>query len=350
MRLKDVRIGYVPLSESLEKPGDRRRFCYYAKKRNIHFEMAKPSETYDLVIVTERGDISVWSKYHKGNAKLVYDFIDSYLAIPRFDVKGNLRGLAKFISRESRYLRLNHWKALENMCKRADAVICTTEEQQNSIAKYCKNVHIILDIHSNVVSACKTDYSTSDVFNFVWEGLPENLLSFYEIRDVLDNLKTEHKIAFHIVTDLEYYRYMGKYLRRRTANFVHMLFDKAYLYEWNEQRCSTVITSCDMALIPVSLSDPFASGKPENKLLLFWRMGMPAVVSATPSHIRAMHLSGLSMACRSQEEWRETLERYINDASARQEAGQRAKAFAEQYYSEEKILAQWDSLMESVLS
>jgi len=350
MQMKDLRIGYVPYSETLEKPGDRRRFCYYAKKRNIQFEIARPSKTYDLVVVTELGDLSVWSEYDKGNAKVVYDLIDSYLAIPGWDPKGLLRGLAKYVSGQSRYLRLNHWKAIESMCRRADAVICTTDEQKNSILEFCENVHIILDIHSSVANLCKTDYSAGEIFNFVWEGLPQTLQSFYEIRDVLEYFRAKYKIAFHVVSDLEYGQYMGKYRIRRTADIARKLLGNVYLYEWNEQLCSTIISACDMALIPMTLDDPFASGKPENKLLLFWRMGMPTVVSATPSHMKAMHLSGLSMACRSQEEWRETIERYISDASARQEAGQRAKAFADRYYSEEKILVQWDVLMESVLS
>ncbi|MBW2168387.1 MAG: hypothetical protein JRG69_03840 [Deltaproteobacteria bacterium] len=235
------------------------------------------------------------------------------------------------------------------MCQRADAVICTTEEQKHASLEFCENVHIILDIHGNVVNVCKTDYSSGDVFNFVWEGLPQNLRSFYEIRNALEHLKTRHKIAFHIVTDLEYGQHMGKYRRRYTADITRKLFDKVYLYEWNEKFCSTIISACDMALIPMALDDPFALGKPENKLLLFWRMGMPTVVSATPSHIRAMHRSGLSMACRTQEDWQKTLVKYVEDESARQDAGQCGKTFTEQYYSEEKILGQWDALMESVL-
>ena len=126
------------------------------------------------------------------------------------------------------------------------------------------------------------------------------------------------------------------------------LFNDTYLYEWNEQLCSTIISACDMALIPIALDDPFSSGKPENKLFLFWRLGMPAVVSATPAYERAMAQSGLAMACRTQQEWLATLERYIVDKSARRDAGLRGTAFIDNYYSEEKILASWDKLFESV--
>jgi glycosyltransferase involved in cell wall biosynthesis len=346
--LNKLRIGYVPINATLTSPGDKRRFCYYAQKRNIKFELANPTENYDIVIVTQQGDLSVWSKYRKGSAKVIYDFIDSYLAIPRNDIKGMMRGLAKYVAGQSRYLELNYWKAIEGMCLSSEAVICSTEEQKEDIRKFCKNVHIILDFHNSVVSNVKEDYSSGEVFNFVWEGLPHNIGSLFEIRDVLLKLKTKYKIALHIVTDLKYYQYMGRYGRKDTAILTRKLFDNVYLHEWDEKSCSSIISNCDLALIPISLNNPLAAGKPENKLLLFWRMGVPTVVSATAAYARAMQQCGLPMSCRTKKEWLETLEKYINDKSARSQAGERGRAFAENYYSEEKMLSQWDDVFKSV--
>ena len=39
------------------------------------------------------------------------------------------------------------------------------------------------------------------------------------------------------------------------------------------------------------MNDPMMVGKPKNKLLLFWRMGLPTLVSAIPSYKRAMQES-----------------------------------------------------------
>jgi glycosyltransferase involved in cell wall biosynthesis len=350
MDMKDLRIGYVPYSMNLEGPGDRRRFCFYTKKRNIQFEVASPDKDYDLLYVTSLADLSFWATYDKGNAKIVFEVIDSYLSVNKSDWKGQLRGLAKFVTRQSRYLQLDYRKAIQAMCQRADAVVCSTEEQKKDISEFCKNVHIILDVHSSVASHVKTDYSAGDVFNFVWEGLPFNVSSsFNEIREVLEYLQSKYKIALHLVTDLEYGKYMNKYGKQRTAELAKKIFPNTYIYEWNEQMCSTIITACDLALIPLPLDDTFLAGKPENKLLLLWRMGMPTVVSATPAYKRAMERSGLQMACRTQQDWQETLERYILDEAARREAGQNGKNFAESNYSEERILKLWDNLFESVL-
>ncbi|MCK5608112.1 hypothetical protein KAR91_39895 [Candidatus Pacearchaeota archaeon] len=349
MNLNGLRIGYVPISDKLDQPGDKRRFCYYANKRGVAFEIAKPSESYDLVVVTQSGDLSVWNDYQKGNAKIVYDFIDSYLAIPRWNLKGLLRGLGKYVAGQSQYLRLDHWKNLQDMCRRADAVICSTDEQKQDILQFCQNVHIILDIHSSVTRTVKTDYSAGDVFNFVWEGLPQNIQPFYEIKDVLESLKQNHKIALHIVTDLEYGQYLKKYRKRHTVDITRKLFDYVYIYEWNEQLCSTIISACDMALIPLPLNNPLYKGKPENKLLLFWRMGVPVVTSASPAYLRAMNGCGLTMTCRTTEDWIRVLEHYMGDEEARQDVGQRGLAYANEHYSEETILKRWDDVFASVL-
>ena len=57
------RVGYVPLSNTLMSPGDRRRFVAYALDRDLKFEIAHPKEKYDLVVLSELADISVWAEY-----------------------------------------------------------------------------------------------------------------------------------------------------------------------------------------------------------------------------------------------------------------------------------------------
>ena len=89
--------------------------------------------------MTQNADVTIWSEYQKGNCKIIYDFVDSYLNVPPWNLKGVLRGAAKYFAGQSRYLRLNHWKALQAMCQRADGVACSTEEQKISILPFCNS-------------------------------------------------------------------------------------------------------------------------------------------------------------------------------------------------------------------
>lgn len=349
-RLQNLRIGYIPVNPSFAAPGDRRRFCYYAAKRDLQFEIARPSEIYDIVILTQSADISLWNRYPRGRTKIVFDFIDSYLSIPKFDPKGLLRGFSKFATGQNRRLLLNYKHGLEQMCRRADAVICSTQDQKRRIVSLCPKVFRILDFHGTVVRTHKQNYATDGVFHFVWEGLPSSLSHLLEIKSALQELQKTRRFVIHAITDLEYGRYLGgRFIKRSTLEDARKIWPGMYLYAWNEQTFSAVACNCDLALIPIPLQEPICAGKPENRLLLFWRMGIPALVSSTAAHRDVIQESGIDMSCASQQEWVEALQHYMSDQRAREEAGRRGRAFVEEKCSEEKGLERWDEVLQSVL-
>ncbi len=346
-----MRVGYVPLSDDLRQPSDRRRFCYYAERRGLKFEVARPTGSYDIVVLTQAADLSEWSRFPTGRGKLVYDLIDSYLMIPRFDVKAMLRGTAKFVARQSRYWQLSFTRSIQRMCRRADAVICSTEEQRQAILPYCRNVHPILDFHRSVVRTVKTDYRTDEVFNFVWEGQGRNVRTFRILRDVLPEVARQRRFALHLVTDLECPLGLRSIGRVQTKRLIRRAvgFEEVYLYEWNETTASLICTACDLAVIPVPLDVPLYASKPENKLLLFWRMGVPVVASASPAYARVMDQCGLPMVCRTADDWVRTLTSYMDDEKARREAAQRGRHYVETHCSEEALVRRWDDVFASIL-
>lgn len=347
MNGQSPRIGYVPYSATLERPGDRRRFVAYAHARNLAFELASPKERYDLVVLSEVADISVWRDYPHG--KVVYDLIDAYLAIPRSNVKQWLRGAVWYAIGRHRRLRLDHWAAIQGMCRRADAVVCTTEEQKRDVQHYCSNVHIVLDLHSSVVRKVKEDYRCGEPFNLVWEGLPSNIIQLKRIRDVLRDISKRRSLVLNIVTDLDQPRLLGGLGRVQSLDLAREAFDSVRLHPWDEATCSEFIRNCDLAVIPIDLSDLFVTGKPENKLLLLWRMGMPVVTSATPAYQRAMRDAGLEgLACRDRREWLVALERLIADESLRRDAAMRGRELAETRFGREVMLARWDAVFSSL--
>src|SRR5256885_2888319 len=133
------RIGYVPYDRSLRQPGDRYRFCYYAQKRNIRFEIADVSERYDLLVVSAGADLSTWRRYPKKDTKIVFQYINSYLAEQIASPRRLFRGLAKFLLRQNQYMLVDHCDGIRDMCALADAVACTTIEQQRDVSEFCNN-------------------------------------------------------------------------------------------------------------------------------------------------------------------------------------------------------------------
>jgi hypothetical protein len=348
----ELRIGYFPSSESLSAPADRRRFVYYARRRGLVFELADPEQHYDLVVLNQRADLSIWRRYRPGKSRIIYEANDSYMSVPMTDLKQLQRGVFKFLSGQSRYLQLDYRRAVAEMCRRADAVVCSTDEQQELIRPYCTNVHMILDFQDQDVLAEKKVYEGGKRFNFVWEGLASSGIPMMLLREMLEPISREHEIALHLVTDLVYHRYSNMIGRVQTPSEVARKFGKfarnVFLYQWNPFALSAIATACDLALIPIDMNNSFARGKPENKLLVLWRMGVPTLTSATPAYTRAMQRAGLDMACRDSAEWRTKILHYMSGLSDRAAAGRKGLHIASTIYSVEEMMQRWDEVLASL--
>ncbi|HSJ09303.1 MAG TPA: glycosyltransferase, partial [Longimicrobiales bacterium] len=345
--LRGMRIGYTPYAQDLAHPADRRRFVHYARSRGIEFVRADPGGSYDLVLVTAAGDVPGWSRFPRARGRLVFELIDSYLREPQQDLRQRVRGVAKFIARQSTRLALDYRASLLELCARADAVICSTPEQRADLLEYNTNVHAILDVHTGFTNTVKSDYGASSPFRLVWEGVGYNMFTLGVIAPVLAELRAQHAIELHVLSDLEYATVLRHHLKRSGLALLRRTVpgQRAFLYQWNEAMMPAIATACDVAVIPVPYDVPIAVAKPENRLLLFWRMGVPAVTTATPAYTRVMTAAGIDMACTTQQEWYDTLARMITDEAARRDAGERGRAWVEAEHAEARTLARWDAAL-----
>src|SRR5258708_8532581 len=166
---------------------------------------------------------------------------------------------------------------LRAMCRRADAVVCTTNEQSEVIRHFCNNVHVILDIHSTVATEVKTHYAASQPFRLVWEGLASNLPQLATLAPILRMLSKDRDFELHVISDPGKSRNPNGLGLFDSQRFLARHFDRVCFHKWDEETCSRILSSCDLALIPIDLTDPFVTGKPENKLMLLWRVGLPVI-------------------------------------------------------------------------
>ena len=343
--LRKLKIGFVPVGNNLgEHPADRRRFLYYAKKRNINFEIASVDGQYDVVILTQAADYSHWIRRANSKSRYIFDFVDSYLNVDPYKIKNLARGTGKYLSRQQKYFRPNFWKTMEDMCACSEAVVCVTDEQVNSIRPFCKDVYKILDVMDEAVTNIKTDYSVGPVFNLVWEGLPWNLAHFYEIKEILSHIDQNNPIALHFITDVQYFQYLNSYHKKNSMDLINKIFHRSYLYQWNVTTFPKIALACDAAIIPLDLDNPLTKGKPENKLILLWKLGLPVITSASPAYDRAMKKAGLNQACHNPKDWVDQIEKLINDNQYRETTGIRAREFAEKEYHTNKVIEQWDKI------
>lgn len=349
-RFADLRIGYAPVSADFDGPGDRRRFVGWARARDVRFERADPRERYDVVVVSAKGDLAAWTR---ARGRVVLDLVDAYLDVAWWDPRDALRGLAKRAAGELSRGRVRFSRAVAELCARADAVVCGCPEQARSIAPWSTNVHPILDLLDEYDGAAKGDWRAHDPLRLVWEGLPHNARHLDALRGPLAALAGKRPVEIHVVTAPAYHRVLGRFGRRDTRADLAALPAAVVFREWTAAAVREVATRSDLAVLPIPLADPFSRGRPENKLLAFWRMGVPAIASATPAYARAMRAAGLGPACANDDDWTRALESLLiaPDAEARRRAHAEAGAgYARAQTAREALLSRWDAALESALS
>lgn len=346
--MKNSKIAYLSWGNS---PCNYRRFSKFSELVGLQSEPYNTVSEYDIIIVTQASDLTYWSRFPRNKTKLVFDFVDSYLKIEPWELKGNLRGLSKFIVGQHRYFDLSYSKLLKRMIERADAVVCSTPEQKLECLEFNLNTHDILDFNDDQVKVIKQNYKIGAHINFVWEGMGGNAWAFQEIAPVLKRIHQKNPIALHFVTDIEYKSYNVPFAwPRKVKPYLNKILGDipVYLYEWNSFMLSTICTKCDIALLPIPKKPAIYWAKPENRLLMLWRMGLPVLTSANPAFLRCMQDSGSDLACETQEEWEEKLSLTINDEKYRCESAHRGLIYGQKQVNKDVLSRKWFQVLESI--
>jgi hypothetical protein len=346
--LANIEIAYWPCSYNLDRPGDRRRFYYYASKKNVRYELFDVKKNYDLVILSQNADITILDSLKSKGTKVIYDCIDSYIS-DKFSWKDLFRGCAKYLVGENKYLNLNYSLAIKKILSSADGVICASPEQFIEISKYSNNVHYISDMPNNENMHIKNNYKFGKEINIVWEGLGSNVYQLQFLKKTLREFLKKKKFILHVITDPYYFKHMLRFGKRSTEAEIKNISESVVFHSWEKESYSQQITNCDFAIIPIDKKNKLALGKPENKLIMLWRMGMPTITDSTKSYDRVMRDSGIEMSCNNYEDWLMQLELLSGNESYRKNIAEKAKKYVLENYSDDLILKKWDSLFRSIL-
>jgi hypothetical protein len=305
--LSDVRIGYGGYSRDFSRPGDRRRFSAYARQRGLGYEYPDLKRDYDLVLITQNADLTGWAerKRREGDRfRLVVDLVDPYFEQKRLDER-LLKGVGRYLEGRDSRLSPDFRRTLQDVCRAADGVLCSTLEQRSTILDYNPNVEISFDWFDDELGAPKRDFDRNGRLKLVWEGQAGTLRSIQVLRGPLNALRD--KVELHVVTDPSVPRWYGRLGTLPAAELLAGIECPVRLTPWDKETFSGHITAADLAVIPMATSIPMFAQKPENKLVLLWKLGMPVLVGPTPAYRRAMAAAGLDMVCETEREWTESL-------------------------------------------
>ena len=347
MNFMGIKVGLWPYGPDMDKAGDRRRFGFYAKERNIDFEIASIDKEYDIIYLTMGCNISDWLTYKKRypDAKLVFEIVDScFLQDLNFFTRS--RGIIRWMAGKESKFYLNYQSAITSMLKSADAIVCSSATQKDFIVQYNDNVHISLDYFLNDITHKKTSFTTQKKLKLVWEGQAYTVNNLVGLKDVLKKL--EDKIELHVITDPDLV-FPFKIFNKKTSSILSHIQCKYHFYPWEKESFSKIISEMDLAIIPIDSHNALHWHKPENKLLLFWQIGIPVLTSNTPAYTQAINKAGLPFLCSSSQDWIQKIEEYI-EMKENQRAKYAAKAndYIQNNHTKEIILQKWDKIFSSL--
>ena len=352
--LKKNKIAYSPYTSYFLWPGDRRRFCFFAKEIELSYSILDLKKSYDIVLLSAIADFSKVKKIKRKGTKVIIDLVDSYLTKTN-PIKDRLRYVGRSLKHKnylSALLLKKYTDQLKSVLSIADGIICTTNEQKKALEVYNSNVHVILDnMDDDVLNVNYIKSKNRKELNILWEGLPSNLINFKEVVHALNALGRKLNVNLHLVTDITHFKYLSNFYKINTIDLVNKYPFKinTYIYQWNKLCLSSMAANCDLAIIPIDQNNNFVLGKPENKLTLLWKLGLPVFTSYTEAYNKAMQKAGVDMICRSKEDWVNSLfDFHKMDNKSKEELSEKLKKHANNNYTKDLLIQKWSTLFESV--
>ena len=102
-------------------------------------------------------------------------------------------------------------------------------------------------------------------------------------------------------------------------------------------------------MIPIDLSVPMQRLKPENRLLIMWRLGLPCLVSPSPAYTRVAREAGVNAVCEDPDAWLKNFRELLNNPSFARDEILRGQNYLRENHTKSILLRKWDEAFESAM-
>lgn len=347
-----LKIGYWPLSKTLDSPGDRRRLVFWAEARG-HSLVTDLERKVDVIVASENSDFNS-AFFAQKKIPVIFDLVDAYLS-PLNPYDDLARGLAKNLSGQISGGIKPFSHHIKDFCLNSNAVICSSIEQEELIREFNNNTHVVLDSHDEIPFIDPLSFKSlvSGERRVLWEGQPATIRGVRQISSVLSSVSSTNRVNFEFVTDENYFQFLNRFFERSTLRLLKkdldQIADHISIVPWTPANLVGSAKRSSIAMIPIDLSVPMQRLKPENRLLIMWRLGLPCLTSNSPAYARVAQQAEVNATCDSLQEWNESLTQLLEDreyALTQIGAGQN---YLRENHNRTILLEKWDRAIDSVM-
>jgi hypothetical protein len=210
----------------------------------------------------------------------------------------------------------------------------------------------ILDFHEEI--PILRNFSSGNrpaSIGLLWEGLPYTLHHLSNLSDLL-NSNNKYEFNLDVVSSKYAYRYLGKYGKIETESELRKIFRNSlssiHFHEWSVDTLVKVAKRNSLAVLPIEPKTSYEYLKAENRLLIMWRLGLPALTGPLPSYKRLQNNLGIDFVCDDDIDWRRNIELFASDTPSRQLYISRFESYLATNHSKDSLLRRWDKVFESL--
>ena len=351
-----LRIGYVPYSQDISHPADRRRIGMWSRESKTPLQITNPLDS-NVLVLSNNANLGWWIR--KAHQPVILDLVDGYLGSSPSFFKDFSRNLLRSVTGRSELKWLTYNNHLTYACRRAACVVVASPEQQQSIQHLNENIHIILDDHSEFYSQTTNqettghEMRTAQEFRAVfWEGMGSNLQHFRNVSLQLDKWLSESGWTLFLLTEQHFTRYSTFLGKTNSIEYIQSMFPLSWnnvkLVPWSIENVVNYSKIADFAIIPINQNDKFARLKSENKLMSMWSLGLPTLTSKTPAYLRiARSITGEDFTI-DESEWYSSLKKFSSNSNRRIEWQKQGNDFISLKHTRELIFEKWTKAIGSV--
>ena len=343
-----IKVKYLGYSADYSHPADRRRIGIL----NDHVEIQlvrENDEDYGPLVLSN--DVAI-HQYLKRQSRhpVILDIVDAYLALGNFSFVDLMRNLLRSFRGKSSFISLTYKRYLKKCISKADACVAPSPEIAEMIRPYNENVHVIRDCHQELNTIDYTDRNSG----ILWEGFGSNLKHLISIAPDLDTYLEQSKVKLFIVTEKSFFRWGNKFGKLDTEKLISKHFPRAFpnyveLVPWSIDNINEVALKTRLAIIPIRNDDKFAEHKSENKLLELWSIGLPVIVSRTPSYLRVMTAASQSENAVPTNDLVRRIARMYGDINRLLTYRESGISYVQNSNSSRQLIEKWISVVRSVL-
>lgn len=348
-----MQIGYVPYSNDLSHPADRRRLKMWADYEGVNLNVGNPLRS-DVLVLSGTSNFHYWRKKFKG--PIVLDLIDGYLNYTPNMLEDVGRNIIRTLKNGSSLEFIRFTKYLESAVGHADFIVTSCPEQRESIAAINPSTHDILDDHSELNS---TEFpkelrkGDSHEFTLLWEGYGSTLKHLISKAEQIDEFLFERKARLILVTQANYPKYGNFLVKVKTQRLIEknfpLSFNRIVIHDWTIRNLISSAYQSNSSIIPINEDDNLAWAKPENKVLSFWTMNIPSLFSPIPSYARVAKLAGAENYLVKHSEWFDKLNEMYNNYDLIKHSVKEQRDYINKHHSRASLAAKWNQVFESIM-